>query len=96
MAEGPLGFAIGLEALRGVAIELDALGVIKAQGLFLHQPLEPAVLIGAKEVQQADDPTHTAEFFQTEKGQALIERIARVGHDRQGPQEGPGVGIRGK
>ena len=86
-------FAVDLEALPGGTIQGDFHGVVEYEGAFFQPLGDGGDHVCAKHLEDCEDTGEAGDAINSENPKADVERVAGVGDDGEGPEEGPGVGI---
>ena len=89
LRKGAFRLPVRLEAVRLGADQVHLNGILKMQRAGIRDLIQPVTVIHAEQVENAHEAINPAEVRHTKKAKPLIEGIARIGHHRQRPQEGP-------
>lgn len=86
-------FAVDLEALPGGTIQDDFHGIVEYEGAFFQPLGDGGDHVCAKHLEDCEDAGEAGDAIDSENPKADVERVAGVGDDGEGPEEGPGVGV---
>lgn len=86
-------FAVDLEALPGGTIQGDFHGIVKYEGAFFQPLGDGGDHVCAKHLEDCEDTGEAGDAINSENPKADVERVAGVGDNGEGPEEGPGVGV---